>query len=102
MTINDNRNDSKGVTAIDVQVHFAGDIAGISHQKLFGGWMIRIRQEEVPVLVSPMQQSIIVNNQPAMNVRTGIIQTPQTLKTPLMQEFIAFTTSYSMGENRTP
>ena len=53
MTINDVGNDSNGATASDVQVHFLGDSAGISHKNLLSGRMIGIRHEEDPVLVSP-------------------------------------------------
>ena len=53
LTINDAGNDSKKANVSDVQVQFAGNSARIYHQKLLRGWMIRIRQEEFPVLVPP-------------------------------------------------
>ena len=37
-----------------------------------------------------------------MNVSTGVIQAPQALKIPVMQEFIAVTTPYNTREKRTP
>ena len=84
-TINDTGNYSNGATASDVPVQFAGNSAVIYHQTLLSGRMIGIRHEEVPVLVPPMEPSIIANNQPAMNVSTGVIQAPQDLKTPTLQ-----------------
>ena len=86
----------------DVKVQFVGNSAGISHQNLFSGRMISIIQEEVPVLVPPTEPSIVANNQLAMTVSTGVIQTPQALKTTMMQEFILDTTLYNMGVNRNP
>ena len=70
------------MTTSDVQVQFAGDSAGVSHQNLLSGPMIGIRQKEVPVLIPPMEQSIFSNNEPAITVSTGVIQTQQALKTP--------------------
>ena len=50
--------------------------------------MIRIRQEEVPVLVFPKEPSIYCSF--------------QAIKTPTVQEFIADTAPYNTGANRTP
>ena len=36
-----------------------------------------------------------------MTVSTGVIQVPQALKTPVMQEFVACMASYNTGLNRT-
>ena len=49
-----------------------------------------------------MEPRIIAKNQPAMTVSTVIVQTPQTIKAPTMQEFIAVMTPYNTGANRTP
>ena len=54
------------------------------------------------MLVPPMELSTITNNQPAMTVRNGVIQTPPDIKLPMIQEFIAVTTLYNTGVNRTP
>ena len=101
MTINDFRNDSNRATTSDVQVQFVDNSEGISHQNLLRERMIDIRNEEVPVLVSPTEMNMIANNQPAMTVSTGVIQAPQALKTHSMKEFIMVTTLYNMVEIRT-
>ena len=64
--------------------------------------MIGIIHEEVPVLVTPTEPSIITNNQLAITVSTGVIQALHAFKTPATQEFITVTTPYNMGANRTP
>ena len=64
--------------------------------------MIGTRKEEVPMLVPTTETSIIANNQPAMTVSTGVINKPQVLKMPMMQEFIVDTTPYNTVANRTP
>ena len=56
-----------------------------------------IRQEEVPVLVPPMELSINTKNQLDTTVRTGVINMPQARKTPTTQEFITDTTQYNTG-----
>ena len=76
MTINDVGNGLNRATMSEVQVQFAGDSAGIYHQKLLSGKMVGIRHEEVLVLVPSTKPVIIANNQPAMPVGTGVIQTP--------------------------
>ena len=86
----------------DVQVRFAGDSAGIYHQNFLSSWMIGTRKEEVPMLVPTTETSIIANNQPATTVRNGVIQTPQPLNMPTMQDFVTVTTPYNMGANRIP
>ena len=43
LTINNVRNNSNGATPSDVQVQFADDSSGISHQTLLSGRMIGIR-----------------------------------------------------------
>ena len=55
MTINGVGNDLDGVNASDVQVQFAGDPAGISHQNLLSSRKIGIRNKEVPVLAPPTE-----------------------------------------------
>ena len=102
LTINDVRNDSNRATTSDAQVHFVGDSAGISHQNLLIRHIIRIRHEEVPVLVPPTEPNITANNQLDMIVSTGVIQAPQALKTPEMQRYISVTAPYNTGENRNP
>ena len=84
MIINDTGKDSNGATASGIYVHFAGDQAVISHKKLLISRVIRMRQEEVPVLVSPKEPIIVANNKPAMNASTGVIQITQALNTPIM------------------
>ena len=42
------------------------------------------------------------NNQPALTIITGVVQAPKVIKTPMIEEFIAITTEYNMGSNRTP
>ena len=84
LTINDTGNDSNIANASDLQVQFVGNSAGISHQNLLRGQMISITQDELPVLVPPTVPSIIMKNQAAINVRTGVIHTPQALETPMM------------------
>ena len=37
-----------------------------------------------------------------MTVSTGVIQVPQALKTPVMQELITFTTLYNTGASMNP
>ena len=104
LTINDVRNDSNRENASDtrdVQVQFEGDSARFYHQNVLSGRTIGIRHEEVPVLVTPMEPSIIANNQPARNVSTGVVQAPQAFKMPVMQEFVVVTTPCNTGENRT-
>ena len=64
--------------------------------------MIGIRQKEVPVLVPPMEPSIVAKNQPAMTISTEVIQTSQAIKAPTIQYFIASTTPYNTETNRTP
>ena len=54
VTINDVVNNLNRSNEIDIQVQFAGDIAGISYQKLLSSWRIGIKHEEVPVLYPPM------------------------------------------------
>ena len=88
------RNDSNGATASDLQVQFAGDLSEVSHQNLLRGWVIGMRQKGVPVLVPTKEPTIFAKNQPAMNNITGIIQTPQALKTPTMQKIIAYMNMY--------
>ena len=73
LKINNVRNDSNGATEIDVQAQLADDPAGIYQQKLLSSRVIGIRQEEMPVLVSPKETTIVVNNQPAMTNSTGVI-----------------------------
>ena len=85
LTINDAGNDVSRVIASDVQVQFAGNSAGISHQNLLSGRMIRIGQDEVPVLVTLTEPIIFANNKPAMTISTGVIQTPQAPTMPTMQ-----------------
>ena len=102
LTINDVRTYLNGATVSDVQIQFAGDSDRISHQKLLSGGIIGIRHEKFPMFVPPTELSIIANNQPAMTVSTGVIQLPQVLRTPEMQEFITVTTLYNTGSNRTP
>ena len=53
-------------------------------------------------MVTPTEPIIIAKNQPAMNVSTGIIHTPQVLKMHKIQELITFITLYNTGLNRTP
>ena len=102
-TINDVWKDSNGATVSDVQVQLAGDLDEISHQKLLSDQVIGVRQEEFLVLVPPKEPIVIVSNQPAMTKRTGVIQTPQALKKPTMQELIADTAPYSiMNVNMNP
>ena len=52
------------------------------------------------MLVIPMEPNNCAYNQPYMTIRTEDIETPQALKTPVMQEFITFTTLYNTGANR--
>ena len=35
-----------------------------------------------------------------MSISTGVVQVPQALKTPMMEEVIAFMTAYNIGANR--
>ena len=102
LTINNTGNDSNIANASDLQVQFVGNSAGISHQNLLSRRMIGIQHEEVSVLVPPTELIIIVNNQPAMAVSTGVIQALKETKTPAMQEFIAVTTPCNTGANMTP
>ena len=53
MTINDVGNNLNGANAIDVQVQFAGDPIGNSHQNLLSSRKIGIRHKEVPLLDPP-------------------------------------------------
>ena len=73
LTVNDVGNDSKRATASDVKVQLVDDSAKIYHQNLLSRQMIKIRNEEVHVLVPLTEPIIIANNQPDMTVSTGII-----------------------------
>ena len=85
LTINNVGNDSKGATARDLQVQFAGNSARIFHQNLLSGRMIGIRQEEVPVLFPLTEPIIAAKNQLGMTISNGVIQTPQALNVPTMK-----------------
>ena len=54
------------------------------------------------MLVYPLEPIIITNKKLATTVSTGVIQAPQALKTPAIQEFIAAITPLKMGAKRTP
>ena len=55
------------------------------------------------MLIPPKEPIIVIDNQLAMNDRTGVIHMPQTIKTPTIQELIADTTTYIMiNVNSTP
>ena len=88
LTMNDVGNDSNRSTTSDVQFQFEGNSDVISSQNLLSVWMIRIRQDELPVLVHPMKPSIDCSR--------------KALQTPTMQEFIAGTTQYNTECNMTP
>ena len=64
--------------------------------------MIGIRHKEVSVLPSSMNLRIGANNQLALSISTGILQVPQTLKSPAVQELVAGTASKNMGTNKNP
>ena len=54
-------------------------------------------------MFAPPTETIIgANNEPDLKISTGVVQAPQVLKTPVMQEFSTETASYKTGENRTP
>ena len=102
LTTNDTGNDSSGATVSGIQVKFAVNSAGISHQKLLIRWVIMMIQREVIVMVPPKELITIDKNQPALTNITGLIQTPQALKTPTMHELITETTLYrTINVNRT-
>ena len=101
-TINETRNDIDRSNMSDVQVQFASDPAGKTHQNLLSIQKIRIRQEEVPVLDPLIETNIVADNQKALKTSTGIVQAPKAIKTPKMEESITVMTAYNTGANRNP
>ena len=100
LTINDPGRDSNKAIASDVKVQYTSDPNRIPHQNLSRSCLIWTRKEEVTVLVPPMEPIIVANNQPDITNRTGVIQTPQALKTPTMQELIVHTTLYKQRRKK--
>ena len=43
-----------------------------------------------------------MNNKPDLTISTRVVQAPNVLKTPTMEEVIMIMTSYNIGANRTP
>ena len=101
MIINGIVYDLNGATASDVQVKFLSNPYEITHQNLLSSRMIGIQHEEVSVLSPLTDPRIGANNQPALSISTGILQAPQTLKLPVVQEFVAYTDLNNTGGNRT-
>ena len=54
------------------------------------------------MLAPPTETIIGANNEPALTISNGFAQAPKELNMPTMEEFIAITTAYNAGENRTP
>ena len=61
------------------------DPDGISHRTVMSRGKIVIRHEEVSVLDPPMEPIIVANSQLSLIVITEVLQSPQGLKTPMMQ-----------------
>ena len=66
MTINSVRNNTNQANASGVQVQFADNPAGKTHQNLFSSQMIGIQHEEIPVLDPPKEPHIGTKNQPVL------------------------------------
>ena len=62
-------------------------------------WKIGIGHGEVPVLAPPMEVIIGANNQLSLAISTGAVKAPKSLKTLVMEEFVAITTAYNTRAN---
>ena len=76
----------------DVQLQFAEDPARKLTKNVLSSHMIGIRHEEIPVLDTPTELYIGMNNQPELAISTGVVQDQQARKLPTMEEVIAITT----------
>ena len=102
MTINSVRNNTNQANASGVQVQFADNPAGKTHQNLLISRMIGIWHEEILVLAPLMEPCIGMKNQPVLTIIIGVVQATNAQTLPMMKEAIAITTVYNAGEIRTP
>ena len=84
MTIKDTRNNLNQANASDVQVQFADNPAGKTHQNLLSIRMISTLHEEMIVLGLLAEPCIGTNNQPVLTISTGVVQAPKELNLPTM------------------
>ena len=108
MTINNVGYELNAAIVSDAQVEFVSNLDGITctkngitHQNLLGSRMINIQHEEFSVLPPLADTRIGENNQPALFISTGTVQSPHTLKSLAIQEIAADADLNNMGPNKT-
>ena len=72
-----------------------------THQKLLSRRTIGICNKYISIFSPLMDTKIGANNHPAFLVSTGVLQAPQALQSPSVQEIISDAAADKMGTNRT-